>query len=59
MFKQGKYEVGMEFIDNAVKYDRQKWQDYQAFIKCILFSTSLNKGFCVFYKVGKGYLLEF
>ena len=35
MFKQGKYEVGMEFIDNAVKYDRQRWQDYRAFIKCI------------------------
>lgn len=39
MFKQGKYEVGMEFIDNAVKYDRQKWQDYRAFIKCIFAKT--------------------
>src|SRR5690606_28651591 len=31
MFKQGKYEVGMEYIDKAVKYDRQRWQDYRAF----------------------------
>lgn len=39
MFKKGKYEVGMEFIDNAVKYDRQRWQDYRAFIKCIFAKT--------------------
>jgi tetratricopeptide (TPR) repeat protein len=39
LFKQGKYEVGMEFIDNAVKYDRQRWQDYRAFIKCIFAKT--------------------
>ncbi len=39
MFKQGKYEVGMEFIDKAVKYDRQGWQDYRAFIKCIFAKT--------------------
>lgn len=39
MFKQRKYEVGMEFIDNAVKYDRQRWQDYRAFIKCIFAKT--------------------
>lgn len=39
MFKQGKYEIGMEFIDMAVKYDRQGWQDYRAFIKCIFAKT--------------------
>lgn len=39
MFKQGKYEVGMEFIDKAVKYDRQRYQDYRAFIKCIFAKT--------------------
>jgi tetratricopeptide (TPR) repeat protein len=35
MFKQGKHELGLKYIDNAVKYDRQKWQDYRAFMKCI------------------------
>ena len=39
MFKQGKYEVGMEFIDKAVKYNRQRWQDYRAFIKCVFAKT--------------------
>ncbi|WP_026932641.1 tetratricopeptide repeat protein [Christiangramia echinicola] len=35
LFKQSKYELGMPFIDKAVKYDPKKWQDYRAFIKCI------------------------
>jgi tetratricopeptide (TPR) repeat protein len=39
LFKQGKYEIGMEYIDKAVKYDRQGWQDYRAFIKCIFAKT--------------------
>lgn len=39
LFKQGKYEVGMDFIDKAVKYDRERWQDYRAFIKCIFAKT--------------------
>jgi tetratricopeptide (TPR) repeat protein len=39
LFKQGKYEVGMEYIDKAVKYNRQRWQDYRAFIKCIFAKT--------------------
>ncbi|HET8886267.1 MAG TPA: tetratricopeptide repeat protein [Salinimicrobium sp.] len=39
LFKQGKYEVGMKYIDKAVKYDRQRWQDYRAFIKCIFAKT--------------------
>lgn len=39
LFKQGKYEIGMEFIDKAVGYDRQRWQDYRAFIKCIFAKT--------------------
>ncbi|WP_109683476.1 tetratricopeptide repeat protein [Xanthomarina spongicola] len=42
MFKQAKYEVGMEYIDKAVKYDRQDWQDYRAFIKCIFAKTYRN-----------------
>lgn len=39
MFKQAKYEAGMEYIDKAVKYDRQRYQDYRAFIKCIFAKT--------------------
>ncbi|MDO6761851.1 tetratricopeptide repeat protein [Tamlana sp. 2_MG-2023] len=39
LFKQGKYEIGMEYIDKAVQYDRQRWQDYRAFIKCIFAKT--------------------
>ncbi len=35
LFKQSKYELGMPFIDKAVKYNPKKWQDYRAFIKCI------------------------
>lgn len=39
LFKQGKYEVGMDYIDQAVKYDPQRWQEYRAFIKCIFANT--------------------
>ncbi|WP_223266391.1 tetratricopeptide repeat protein [Gelidibacter gilvus] len=39
LFKQGKYEAGMIYIDNAVNYDRRRYQDYRAFIKCIFAKT--------------------
>ncbi|WCC41488.1 tetratricopeptide repeat protein [Tenacibaculum finnmarkense] len=39
LFKQGKYEVGMEYINKSVQYDRERWQDYRAFIKCIFAKT--------------------
>ncbi len=39
LFKQGKYEIGMDFVDRAVKYDPDRWQDYRAFIKCIFAKT--------------------
>tara|TARA_B100000809_G_C14958000_1_gene466313 strand:- start:56 stop:775 length:720 start_codon:yes stop_codon:yes gene_type:complete len=39
LFKQGKYEIGMTYIDKVVKYDRQNYQDYRAFIKCIFAKT--------------------
>lgn len=39
LFKQGKYEVGMQYIDQAVKYNRRGYQDYRAFIKCIFAKT--------------------
>lgn len=39
LFKQGKYELGMQYIDKAVIYDRAEWQEYRAFIKCIFAKT--------------------
>jgi tetratricopeptide (TPR) repeat protein len=33
--KQMKYEIGMAYVDSAVKYDADKWLDYRAFLKCI------------------------
>ena len=41
-FKIKKYEVGMEYIDKAVKYDAKRWQPYRAFIKCIFSKTYKN-----------------
>ena len=34
-FKAKKYEVGMEFVNKAVFYDRKEFLPYRAFIKCI------------------------
>ena len=39
LIKQGKYEIGLDYIDKAVKYDREQWQDYRAFTKCIFAKT--------------------
>lgn len=38
-FKARKYEVGMKFLDKAVKYDSKRWLSYRAFIKCIFAKT--------------------
>lgn len=35
LFKQGKYELGMKYINQAVKYNREEWQEYRAFMTCI------------------------
>jgi tetratricopeptide (TPR) repeat protein len=34
-FKARKYEVGMQYLDNAVLLDASEWLGYRAFIKCI------------------------
>jgi tetratricopeptide (TPR) repeat protein len=39
LFKARKYEAGMIFLDKAVKYDRNNWLAYRAFIKCIFSKT--------------------
>lgn len=38
-FKLRKCEIGMPFIDKAVKYDKKRWLPYRAFIKCIFART--------------------
>jgi hypothetical protein len=36
LFKQAKYELGMTYLDKAVKFDRNnEWQEYRGFMKCI------------------------
>lgn len=35
LFKQMKYEAGAPYLDSAVKYDKRKYIDYRAFMKCI------------------------
>jgi tetratricopeptide (TPR) repeat protein len=61
LFKQGKYELGMKYIDKAVKYDRGRWQDYRAFIKCI-FAKTYSDAIADFedYKAryGHGYVMD-
>lgn len=40
LFKQGKYELGMVYLNKAVKFDRNnEWQEYRAFMKCIFSKT--------------------
>lgn len=40
LFKQGKYELGMKYLDKAVKFDQNnEWQEYRAFMKCIFSKT--------------------
>lgn len=33
--KEKKYELGMPYLDSAVKYNRNQYLDYRAFMKCI------------------------
>lgn len=34
-YKQRKYQLGAPYLDSAVRYDREKYIDYRAFMKCI------------------------
>jgi len=38
-FKARKYEIGMNYLDKAVKYDKKEWLPYSAFMKCIFVKT--------------------
>jgi tetratricopeptide (TPR) repeat protein len=60
-FKARKYEIGMPFLDKAVKYNAERWQPYRGFIKCI-FSKSYKNAIedledCK-KKFGNGYVMD-
>lgn len=61
LFKQRKYEVGMEYIDKAVKFDRKRYQNYRAFIKSI-FSKEYRSAIVDFKdyqkEFGNGYVMD-
>lgn len=38
-FKQGKYELGLKYLDKAVELDSKAHIDYRAFIRCIFANT--------------------
>ena len=61
LFKQSKYELGMPFIDKAVKYNPKKWQDYRAFIKCIFskeYKDAINDFRDYQDKYGNGFVMD-
>ncbi|MEN5197548.1 tetratricopeptide repeat protein [Sphingobacterium faecium] len=39
LFKQGKYELGMQYLDKAVFYAKDNYLNYRGFIKCIFAKT--------------------
>lgn len=61
LFKQGKYEVGMEYINKAVEIDPARWQPYRAFIK-VIFAKTYEAAIIDFYdlleKYGNGYVMD-
>ncbi|WP_234953159.1 tetratricopeptide repeat protein [Psychroflexus halocasei] len=61
LLKMRKYEIGIDYLDKAVKYDRQRWQDYRAFIKCI-FAKRYREAIADFEdckkRFGNGYVMD-
>ena len=60
-FKARKYEIGMPFLDKAIKYNAERWQPYRGFMKCI-FSKSYKDAIedledCK-KKFGNGYVMD-
>lgn len=60
-FKARKYEVGMAFVDKAVKYDSLEYLPYRGFIKCI-FSKNYKSAIADLEeckrKFGNGYVMD-
>ena len=60
-FKTKKYEVGMEYIDKAVKYDPKQWLSYRAFIKCIfakIYKDAIKDFELCLQKEGNSYVMD-
>jgi tetratricopeptide (TPR) repeat protein len=61
LFKQKKYEIGMPYLDNAVKYDPKSWLDYRAFMKCIFsknYSSAIEDFKAAEKQNGKSYVMD-
>lgn len=62
LFKQKKYELGMSYLDSAVKYDQSNhYLEYRAFIKCIFQKSyrSAIKDFDAIQKIkGNSYVMD-
>lgn len=60
-FKARKYEVGMAYLDKAVKYNPERWLAYRGFIKCI-FSKQYNESIKDFERIleidGNSYVMD-
>jgi tetratricopeptide (TPR) repeat protein len=60
-YKARKYEVGLPFLDKAVKFDAPRWQSYRAFMKCI-FAKNYKDAIADFEdckkKFGNGYVMD-
>jgi tetratricopeptide (TPR) repeat protein len=60
-FKARKYEIGMTYLDKAVKYDKKEWLSYRAFMKCI-FVKSYKDAIVDFEECinlyGNGYIMD-
>lgn len=60
-YKARKYEVGLPFLDKAVKYNAPRWQSYRAFMKCI-FAKQYRDAIADFEdckkKFGNGYVMD-
>lgn len=61
LFKQGKYELGMPYLDKAVQYNEQQWLEYRGFMKCI-FAKSYSEAIADFEvcqkKYGNSYVMD-
>lgn len=62
LFKQMKYELGMKYLDSAVKYDKTfHWHEYRAFIKCIFqknYSEAIRDFKSVKLRNNEGYVMD-
>ena len=60
-FKARKYEIGMSFLDKAVKFDAKRWQSYRGFMKCIFtkdFKDAIADLEDCKKKFGNGYVMD-